>query len=102
MKRGKASESSEDRSASQPGQSDDSGVADSATDDESRASNGLLDRELLEALFGKDSKESRRWYLLPSDLKREILMGKRENIPPRYRERVEEYYRRVAQAAGEE
>lgn len=63
-----------------------------------KSSDARFDRELLEAIFGEGSPESRRWYLLPADLKREILQGRRENIPPRYLERVEAYYRRIAES----
>ncbi|MBI4586443.1 MAG: hypothetical protein HY717_20730 [Planctomycetes bacterium] len=47
----------------------------------------------------EESWNSSDWAALPSHLKREILQSRREGIPPRFREQVEAYFRRVAEAA---
>jgi len=97
MNRQRAPASSQQRPENTASPRENSNVANQDTQQAS-TNDGALDPELLEAFFGKSERETRQWYLLPSDLKREILMGKRENIPPRYRERVEAYYRRVAES----
>ena len=85
-------------SGSEPGDPSRGGSPEAGSPIPSEADDSLKGSLVEQLLDGEGADDL--WARLPSRLKRELLHSHREGVPERYRERVEAYFRALAEASG--